>query len=1334
MIRISKAFFNRCDVVFGDEVLSEDMLCHEDMFMPLILAVTARLYGEQQLKSVVDFSLITDTNSLLFFRTDKLNIKDEQKLIDIIHAYDGASCLTPFLFLPRDISGLMLGLNVGEFAGYCREHFKSVPANTHIDVYKDLQFLFNFLDNDKLNELSDKLKSMFDDNAEQAKASVATKSSNPSHQTAQVKPSAEQPTAEDKVHVATAEYSNLDVSSFLPSDTPTKSTTTKKNRKSMAFTDLQSAYAELDNASKHIIQELAVMAAAKYFTENSDSTHEDMGSAKVVDDKALLGAFLASRPLLNALAERFGCQHYQIVFPPVVYEQRLQLEQVAETRSFGEPTTTWYQLAKRNAPKLRFPQIIKECLLSAISADGKLDVAEFVDSLCNSNIALFELLKQQNQVANRLINSAQTSQRMKKALADKVIGQSYAIEQLCQGYLSSCIETHSGPRAIYTFLGPSGVGKTYLATEFIDELNACEGSGYQYKMFKMEGYCDKRDPSKLFGSGIQYIDASLGTLTSFVRANPRSVLIFDEIEKAHPNVIQSLLSVLDSGIAKDNTSQEDVDFSQCFILFTSNLGQDLLASKPQNKQLSVFDVLSSSVANGSNTRLSPEFINRLAKGNAVMFSPLKVNHLLALAERSLRSSQEQKGLSYHWPENFASFMLKTMAPDLSVRRLNGRLSQLQSQLLTQGAGLLDANRSELEITVDVETKPLMEPCQPSILVLDDDPRVFSALNELPAEYNCHLCDEPTQLSALVSQVRPDVLLLDLQLVEKLGQPLDSYLVQHLADVPLMPIFTYQLLSGYETHKPTGADVLASSHDIREHFNLTPAQENWLTSMLTVVSDELHMERSLQQMQRRNLQLDYQLTMQSSASGLSVCYHELGYVQQVQSQDVRGDELFSHDVPTETLADVVGLERAKDRLTQVLQWLKSPHQLAAYNVKPPSGFLFAGPSGTGKTLLARALAGESQLPFFSVSSSSISASHSGGSADNIKKLFAAARRYAPSIVFIDEIDAIAGQRTSGESSADKDRNLTVNALLTEMDGFDQSAGQVFVMAATNLPELLDSALMRPGRFDETIYCDLPNSAARNAFFKRFADKYQLPLSDELLIDLVSASRGMSAAQIEQVFRETIYSAVSEGKEVTFANLQQTMIRVSYGTPSENISMSDEEKKRTAYHEAGHLLVSKLLFPNREVDFVTIEPRNQALGFVALRPSESYESLSKTTAMSHLEVMLAGRMAEKILTGNSDEVSAGASNDIEKATNLAMHVIYEAGLDEELGPLNIKLLTRYEESDLLLQAQQSVRNWLVTAEQSVERRLVSHKPLLDKIADALTTHESLLAEQINALFED
>lgn len=1280
-LQITNAAFNHLHMYCDEHHLDHEELSESVMFLPiLLLLVEKSLQNKLSFVDIVTYDLVYKNESLFCIEAINVDIKQKDILINIIQEMKGVATIIHLFDFIGNSDKEHSKYNLKRICEYVRKNLAQREEGDVLDKTKDFEFLFNHIETINFSE------------------------------TFLITQGDTLPDIPSITEIHLSDESTKQDSTFVLADT----------------------YPQLNGEDKQIFDELAALSCAIYLSENPNKNSiEDIDNdlALQVDELLLLSAIVNHQVILNKLSNYFHCQSYQIVFNDSVYALREKLKLTATTRSFESTSTTWYKYAEKYAVNLKLSDYIIACFSASIK-DNKFDVDCFVTALVKQNSPQIKTFLEINQHGNSTVKTAMASQQIQQSLNNKVIGQEVAVSSLCQGYLTSSIKAQQGPRLIYTFAGPSGVGKTYLATQLQSELNQFEKTGYVFNIFNMEQYSSERDASKLFGTGVQYVDASLGMLTSEVRAQPRQILLFDEIEKAHSIVVQSLLSILDSGVTKDQTSQETIDFSQCIIIFTTNLGQDTLKNNTQNTRLSIFDLLQQSENPSNKTKLSPEFINRLAKGFPILFSELKVNHLVRLAEMEINELDSSSAhISYDWPHNFASLMLQNMSPDISVRGLKSSFSKHKSMILSRAIPYFTHESHQVKFKVNIEQAEIDVNKTPiQILLLDDDSRVFEQVNAHPSECDISLCAEVDGLRHAIESCHPDALLIDIETINKSHLKLNDVISELIERNDKTPIFTYQLV---DEEKIQPEPSLA--HEVREHFRININKFSTLFStMLNRVNYYLDTEQKLSNMKRRNEQLQYRCEVTKEDDIYHALYKQFSVTQLIKSIDLKEGDLFKHSLPTLKLDDVVGLDRAKKRLTDVVNWLKSPEKLANFGVKIPSGFLFAGPPGTGKTFLAKALAGESGLPFFSVSASELSESHAGGTTQNIKKLFATARKYAPAIIFIDEIDAIAAKRSISAQGADRDRNLTVNALLTEMDGFTPQSDPIFILAATNHPQLLDSAIVRPGRFDETIYCDLPNVQARKQFFTRFATKHQIAFKEEEIIQLISSSQGMSSAEIEQVFREAIYQAVGENKVLTSEEIKKTMIRVSYGLPSDHIVLSAQEKQRTAYHEAGHLLLSKLLFPKQPIDFVTIEPRNNTLGFVATRAADEYESLSSTRVKHQLEMLLAGRVAEKIYTGSIDEISSGASGDIEKATQLAMHVIYEGGLEPSVGPVNVGLLTKFEESDLLLKAQQAVLSWLQEAERSVEARLIEHSVQLDHIANILLEKESLIGEEIEALF--
>ncbi|MBA6352725.1 AAA family ATPase [Colwellia sp. BRX9-1] len=1292
-----RTFFDNNSLECSTSALDYGIAGQKDVFLPVVLAyIKFALKDTSFENSCLACTLLKTTESLTYLKVDKFELFDERLAHHVLKLLGGYQSLQWF---ENQLDG---DIDITLVVEYFREHLKIVPEGEELIDATYLDELFSVVLSKKLD------KDRLIKDLEQFIA----------NRTAELK-----------------EYEhNIDAPSPVIEHTI--------NEQQIAFT-LKNNYLYLDRKLKNFFNEITYIACAKYLSSSPEANIQEINTNNlpIIDIEILLSAIIGTPELLKVLADEFGCQPSQIVMSSIIYKNRELLKDSVGARTLQDSannTKSWYQLAEKYTTKINIKTDIKSCLSLAFN-EKILNLSTFIKALLELKNECVENLSRSNKLVNHTIKSMLVQRNLTEYLNTKITGQQQAIEHLTNGYLTSCISKANGPRLIYTFAGPSGVGKTYLANVFSDYLNECEHSGYAISTFNMEQFNNEKNSARLFGSGSEYTDAGIGILTGTVKAQPRHILIFDEIEKAHSNVIQSLLTLLDSGVTIDQTLSVPVDFTQCIVIFTTNLGQEVLANNAQNRQVNIFDVLRNAENPTTKTKLSIEFINRLSKGYPISFSPLKANHLISLAEKALNSkSDNTAGVQFSWPKSFSSFLLKRLSPEITVRQLTTCVAKLKSEILTKSAASLGEHTTALKYNINVEDKGVPLIAQ-SILLFDNDNRLQSELSISHADKNIHVMNNSDKISQMLKLHRPDVFLIDIESVDHAVESLNDIINKIHAINSIIPLFSYRIIGG------SNVDSVPRDQNIREHFELELSHlDTTFYEMLERINYYLTTEKSLSSMLGRNEKLNYQCQItnqqlendkqdqEGKIQNLSVLFHQLSVNQVIESKDMQETSFFNQSLPTEKLDDVIGLQRAKKRLLDVIEWMKFPDKLQNFDVKIPTGFLFAGPPGTGKTFLAKAVAGECGLPFFSVPASELSSTIVGGSSEKIIALFSVARKYAPSIVFIDEIDAIASQRSEDSHGNSRERNAIVNTLLTEMDGFSSSEEPVFVMAATNYPQLLDKAILRPGRFDETIFCDLPNSEARTIFFEKFAQKQNLQWQQSDLTALVSSSQGMSSAEIDQVLREAIYQAVGTEQPLTIEHIKQTIVRVVYGSPSESIKLGKEEKRRTAFHEAAHLLAYKLLFPNQVIDFATIEPRNQSLGFVATRASEEYESYSKIRVMNKLQVLLAGRVAEKLCTNNADDISTGASNDIEKATQLAMHAIYDGGIEESVGPVNVGILTKYEESELLANAQKAVQQWLITAEQNVEQLLNDNYHQLELVANTLLEKESLLSDEINTLF--
>ena len=375
------------------------------------------------------------------------------------------------------------------------------------------------------------------------------------------------------------------------------------------------------------------------------------------------------------------------------------------------------------------------------------------------------------------------------------------------------------------------------------------------------------------------------------------------------------------------------------------------------------------------------------------------------------------------------------------------------------------------------------------------------------------------------------------------------------------------------------------------------------------------------------------------------------------------KLLSENRPKVTFADVAGIEEAKEELGEVVEFLKYPKKFQALGARIPKGVLLLGPPGSGKTLLARAIAGEAGVPFFSISGSDFVEMFVGVGASRVRDLFEQAKKSAPCIVFIDEIDAVGRQRGAGLGGGHDEREQTLNQLLVEMDGFDQNTG-VILIAATNRPDVLDPALLRPGRFDRQIVVDRADVKGRAAILG--VHSKNKPLSKEISLDtLAKRTPGFSGADLENLLNEAALLAARRNKSVIeMADCEEAIDRVLVGPERKSLVMSQREKENTAFHESGHAVVGGLTPNSDPVHKVTIIPRGMALGITWSLPDEDRHSQTKNELLATIKRLLSGRIAEEIKFG---DVTTGASNDFEKATELARRMVTQYGMSDNLGPI-------------------------------------------------------------------
>ena len=454
-------------------------------------------------------------------------------------------------------------------------------------------------------------------------------------------------------------------------------------------------------------------------------------------------------------------------------------------------------------------------------------------------------------------------------------------------------------------------------------------------------------------------------------------------------------------------------------------------------------------------------------------------------------------------------------------------------------------------------------------------------------------------------------------------------------------------------------------------------------------------------------------------------------------------LLGEDQVGVSFADVAGIDEAKEEVAEIVDFLKDPSKFQRLGGKIPKGVLMVGPPGTGKTLLAKAIAGEAKVPFFTISGSDFVEMFVGVGASRVRDMFEQAKKQAPCIIFIDELDAVGRHRGAGLGGGHDEREQTLNQMLVEMDGFEGNEG-IIVIAATNRPDVLDPALLRPGRFDRQVVVPLPDIRGRELILKVHMRK--VPLDDDVKPSLIArGTPGFSGADLANLVNEAaLFAARANKRVVSMEEFEKAKDKIMMGTERRSMVMSEKEKLNTAYHEAGHAIVGYCVPDHDPVYKVTIIPRGRALGVTMYLPEEDKYSISKTALESNISTLFGGRIAEEMTLGE-DYVTTGAANDIERATDIARNMVTKWGLSERLGPLTYseddgevflgRSVTQHKQvSDVTVHTiDEEVRKIIDRNYERAKALLEKHEDKLHIMAKALMKYETIDQQQVKEIME-
>ena len=911
---------------------------------------------------------------------------------------------------------------------------------------------------------------------------------------------------------------------------------------------------------------------------------------------------------------------------------------------------------------------------------------------------------------------------MRAKLLSTVYGQDHVVHAFAEGMfaaevLAASDEKRVRPRAIFVFAGPPGVGKTFLAEQ------AAMALDIPFKRFDMTSFADHQSYMGLIGFEKSYHEAKKGTLTGFVRSNPHCILLFDEIEKAHANTINLFLQILDAGRLNDRFLDEDISFKDSIIIFTTNAGSSLYDGACRDNAAGV----SRSIILGAlNTETNPQtgrpyfpqaITSRMATGWPLLFNHLQAHHLEKISSGELARLcglfEKQYGIKVKYDDLVPASLLLQEGGLADARTLRAQtelffkdevfkvcrlwadehftsaLNRIEGISFVSRTDRLPESVSEL---FSSREKPEILLYAPQALAEDFRRKlpqyvVYSTQN---VEEALSIAGEKDIRLALINLTAKSVTTSSYALLQKPSYSMEGRTVslQDAANFDYAPITDASISDGnrlFRNLRERLADLpvylleaedFAIDPELEMSFIRAGArgklkiQENdysVLDDQLAAISRELYMQRVAARLANERKMVSFETAPRLRSGGKEIEIRLCNYtIKRAVSAEDSGSVLDDVEKPSIRFSDVIGAQPAKDELQFFIEYLKNPKRFSAQGLKPPKGVLLYGPPGTGKTMLAKAMAGESDVAFIPTVASSFVTKYQGSGPEAVRALFQKARRYAPSIIFIDEIDAIGRKR--GQINSGHGEEMALNALLAEMDGFAVDPKRpVFVLAATNFEieegrrgmGVIDPALSR--RFDCKVLVDLPNEEEREAFLRMALGKCKThAVSEEMIKRIASRSVGMSPSWLSSVMEMANRIAVKAHTVIDDAALDEAYETVVHGSRKD---WGLAYLERVARHEAGHALLN-YLSGNTPV-YLTIVARGDHGGYMEHAAEENGPLLTKRELVDRIRTALGGRAAELVYYGEEEGLSTGPSGDLQNATHIASQMIRRYGMDSGYG---------------------------------------------------------------------
>lgn len=886
--------------------------------------------------------------------------------------------------------------------------------------------------------------------------------------------------------------------------------------------------------------------------------------------------------------------------------------------------------------------------------------------------------------------------RIREELHSLVYGQDNAVNVFATGYfqasmLSMIDKSRKSPRATFLFAGPPGVGKTFLAEKAAEALNL------PFMRFDMSEYSDKEANLEFCGSDKVYKNSKAGNVTSFVAENPNCVLLFDEIEKAHICVIHLFLQMLDAGRLRDNYTDKEVSFSNAIIIFTTNAGKQLyeeseIGDFSDISRKVIINALQKDVKPDTGVPYFPSAIcSRFASGNVVMFNHIGAHNLCTIAkkeiERQTSNLKKQTGIEFQIDDRVYTALLFSEGSSADARTIRSRAEAFFNDELYELLRFVESekvktnidNIEKIKISVDLSntkseiSSHFVSNEKTRVLVFAGD-EIVEFCKKQVGEIDFFGVQDVNKAIDLMKSHNIDLALIDMKYgssaltstnlniedVESHSRDFLRFLREQRKGFPVYLIESHgDFLSEEEKFSFT-------LQGVRDVLRVTKNKDSF-ARQLSDVASSLYQQASMAKLAKENKLISFETAQTISKNGKSaeIKLFDFKIKIVVDSEDSK-NVISSILKPNVHFDDVIGAGDAKNELSYFIEYLKNPKKYLGTGVKAPKGVILYGPPGTGKTMLAKAMACEADVTFIAAEGNQFLKKYRGEGSDKVHELFKTARKYAPSILFIDEIDAIAKERRGGSNSFSNDED-TLTSFLTEMDGFSNDPSKpVFVLAATNFDvepgreKSLDPALMR--RFDRRVYIDLPNKEDRIKFMRmKIAENKALDISDSQIENISIRATGMSLAELDSVVEFALRSSIREGS----TNVNDAIFEEAFETfNSGEVKKWDESQLvRVARHEAGHALLCWL--SGETPSYLTIVARGNHGGYMQHTESEGKAIYTKDELLARIRTALGGRASEIVYYGERDGISTGASGDLFSATSVAQQIVCTYGMDDDFG---------------------------------------------------------------------